>query len=178
MHSPPTAHRTDPASAQFEQLQATYYWQNGLYVFNLNDLGGGFIVLVELLIDSSLIQPFADALSAAKPGRGAKAGILLYFITYYVIGQLVLLNVLVAFLLDSFMEAQAADKEGAKEEDEAEASGGTTGAGTASGGGRATEETVSLLGEGGWGVTGEGKGPQRGTLPVRPGGGSGGGSFA
>lgn len=111
---------TDPASPWYDELQATYYWQNGLYVFNLNDLGGCFIVLVEILIDSSLIQPFADALAAATPRASRRPFISLYFIVYYVIGQLVLLNVLVAFILDAFMDAQAADKGSKKKKEEKE----------------------------------------------------------
>lgn len=128
-----THHRphTDPASPWYDELQATYYWQNGLYVFNLNDLGGCFIVLVELLIDSSLIQPFADALTAATPRASRRPFISIYFIVYYVIGQLVLLNVLVAFILDEFMSAQEKDKGSKEEEEQAGESKGAAAAGDA-----------------------------------------------
>ena len=65
---------TDEKKGEFAVLSPTYYYQNGLFIFNLNDLGGGFIVLVELLIDASLIQPFCEALGALVGGRGGGRG--------------------------------------------------------------------------------------------------------
>ncbi len=89
---------TDPAQPQYDQLKDTYYWKNGLMIFNPNDLGGNFILLVETLIDASLLQPFSEGLGAVKPRRKPLIG--LFFILYYVLGQLVVLNVVVAFILD------------------------------------------------------------------------------
>lgn len=60
-----------------------------------------------ILIDSSLIQPFCDALGAVNPHR--KPFIACFFVLYYVMGQLIVLNVVVAFILEAFMEAQATE---------------------------------------------------------------------
>eukprot|EP00624_Nannochloropsis_granulata_P001238 evm.model.NODE_16004_length_14985_cov_28.142208.1 len=48
---------TDQAKGEFAVLAPTYYYEKGLFIFNFNDLGGGFIILVELLIDSSKDGP-------------------------------------------------------------------------------------------------------------------------
>lgn len=129
-------HTTDPAQPQYDALKGTYYWQDGLYVFNWNCVGGCFIVLVLILIDSSLIQPFCDALGAVKPHR--RPLIACFFVLYYILGQLVVLNVVVAFILDAFMEAQAQTEARGKQSkedtgggsgDEAEGGGGSLGTG-------------------------------------------------
>jgi hypothetical protein len=93
-----TAPTTDTSQPQYERLKTTYYWTQGLYIFNPNDMGGNFVLLVIILIDASLIQPFTDALAAVKPHR--KPLITLFFVSYYVLGQLIVLNVVVAFILD------------------------------------------------------------------------------
>lgn len=108
---------TDPARPQLSVLTPTYYYENGLFLFNFNDLGGGFIILVEILIDSSLIQPFYEAFGALVEGNGAGArvGTLIFFVLYYCIGQLVVLNIVVAFILDAFMYESEKEEEGLEE---------------------------------------------------------------
>jgi len=110
---------TDQAKVEFEVLAPTYYYEKGLFIFNFNDLGGGFIILVELLIDSSLIQPFNEALGAlvAGGGGGGRVGTMLYFVSYYCLGQLVLLNIVVCFILDAFLYERQEDKMEEKQEE-------------------------------------------------------------
>ena len=122
---------TDKEKEQFSVLASTYYYENGLFIFNFNDLGGGFIILVELLIDASLIQPFYEALGALLVGggreggrEGGRVGTMAFFVSYYCLGQLVVLNIVVCFILDAFLY----EKEEEKDEEEGEEGGREDGA--------------------------------------------------
>ncbi len=106
----------DPSQPQFALLEPTYFWQNGLLIFNVNDLGGGFIILVMLLIDASLIQPFYEAYGMVVPGQ--KAFLMAFFVLYYCLGQLVALNIVIAFILDAFMYESSKEDDGEEEKEE------------------------------------------------------------
>jgi len=97
---------TDEEKEQFPVLASTYYYESGLLIYNFNDLGGGFIILVELLIDASLIQPLYEALGALLVGggrEGGRVGTMALFVSYYCLGQLVVLNIVVCLILDAFL---------------------------------------------------------------------------
>ena len=128
----------------------------------------GFIILVELLIDASLIQPFYEALAAVKPHR--KYVIYFFFVLFYCIGQLVVLNLVVAFILDAFMEAQESEEHGGgeggedgEERDKLVDSGSSGGSGDSPPASVSSliASTVIGLGSGGGGGKGDGNGVEK-----------------
>jgi two pore calcium channel protein, plant len=91
----------DPESPLFASVNSTYYYEAGLIYYNFNNFPASIVTLTAILLDSYLMVPLYQALSAV--GRPAS---LIFFLVFWLIASLVVLNVVVAFILQAFMDEQ------------------------------------------------------------------------
>ena len=88
----------DPAGKQLKALEATDFYKQGYLPLNFNDYESGFVTLFCILVVNNwfvVVEGFV-AVSDDFTGR-------LFFLAFYLIGVLVLLNVVISFILDSFI---------------------------------------------------------------------------
>ena len=89
---------TDANAPQLEKLKATEtFFDSGYAPLNFNDFEGSFVVLFCVLVVNNwfvIVEGFV-----AVTSKWAR----LYFIFFYLIGVLVCLNVVIAFILDTFV---------------------------------------------------------------------------
>ncbi|CAM9246571.1 unnamed protein product [Discosporangium mesarthrocarpum] len=80
-------------------LDETDYGQNGYWPFNFNSMGSGMALLFCLLVLNNWMV-FVGAIVAAMDGNRWHRW---YFVSFYLVGVLIMLNVLVAVVLDNFL---------------------------------------------------------------------------
>ncbi|KAH8050130.1 hypothetical protein JL721_11496 [Aureococcus anophagefferens] len=88
----------DPGAPQLAQLEGTDFYAQGYLPLNFNDYESGFVALFCVLVVNNwfvLVEGFV-AVSDEWTGRA-------FFLAFYLVGVLVLLNVVVAFILDAFI---------------------------------------------------------------------------
>ena len=88
----------DPAGPQIAKLQGTDFLKNGYLPLNFNDYESAFVTLFCILVVNNwfvIVEGFV-AVTDQQTGR-------LFFLAFYLVGVLVLLNVVVAFILDTFI---------------------------------------------------------------------------
>ena len=102
-------------------LAADAFGQANYYANNFNDLAGGMIVGFELLVVNNWFiicggfeKVFLLDPATGLPRRGGPALVRLFFVSVYVLGVLVFLNVVVAFAIDSFEKEKHRMEEGAR----------------------------------------------------------------
>jgi hypothetical protein len=99
----------DPARPEFALLMEDDFGQSNYWVNNFNDIPSGMVVCFELIMVNNWMV-FSDgfALVTSKWARW-------FFVAFYIVGVLIMLNIVVAFVLDAFM-AQYEDAQRAEEE--------------------------------------------------------------
>ena len=88
----------DPGAPQLAKLEGTDFYAQGYLPLNFNDYESGFVTLFCVLVVNNwfvLVEGFV-AVSDEWTGRA-------FFLAFYLVGVLVLLNVVVAFILDAFI---------------------------------------------------------------------------
>ncbi|CAE7231508.1 TPC1 [Symbiodinium natans] len=89
---------TNPEHPHHAAVAASSFGQAGYWANNFNDFGMGFVTLFELLVVNNWFL-IADGFSAAA-GVWSRA----YFVSFYVLGVLVGLNLVVSFIVGAFMD--------------------------------------------------------------------------
>ena len=87
----------DPNSPELALLMNTTYVASGYYANNFNDLASGFVTCFELLLVNNwfvLCEGFVAVTSVWSRA---------YFVLFYAIGPLIILNVAVAFCIEAFL---------------------------------------------------------------------------
>lgn len=98
-----TTHRqiptqTDPAGSDLQKLQGTDYLANGYATLNFNDAECSFVTLFCVLVVNNWFV-IVDGFAAVSNRDLARV----YFLAFYVVGVLLFLNIVVAFILDAFL---------------------------------------------------------------------------
>jgi hypothetical protein len=88
----------DPKNMQYEKVLNSRYGQNNFWIFNFNDFPSGFMTLIVLLHVSDW-----DVISEGIVCATSKWS-RLYFVTWYFIGFLFLLNVVKSFFMKGFVK--------------------------------------------------------------------------
>jgi len=89
---------TDPSSPYADAVAATDFGQLDYYANNFNDMASGMVTLFELLVVNNWFV-LAGGFAAAV-GNWA----LLYFVSFHLLCVCVCLNIVVAFILDTFIQ--------------------------------------------------------------------------
>lgn len=88
----------DPRGAEIAALRTTDFYKNGYLPINFNDYPSSFVCLFCILVVNNWFV-FVDGFAAVTSDSTSR----IFFITFYLSGVLVLLNVVVAFILDAFL---------------------------------------------------------------------------
>ena len=88
----------DPHGPEFAKLRPTDFYANGYLPLNFNDYESAFVTLFCILVVNNWFV-FVDGFAAVTTVATSR----LFFISFYLVGVLVLLNVVVAFILDAFL---------------------------------------------------------------------------
>jgi len=89
---------TDPNSPYSEAVAATDFATADYYANNFNDMCSGMVTLYELLVVNNWFE-IVDGFTAAV-GEGA----VVFFIIWYIFGVLIILNIVVSFILNAFVD--------------------------------------------------------------------------
>mmetsp|Transcript_125958 Transcript_125958/g.327114 ORF Transcript_125958/g.327114 Transcript_125958/m.327114 type:complete len:690 (-) Transcript_125958:28-2097(-) len=88
---------TDPRSSQKAILEASEFGQGGYYALSFNDLPSAFVTLFALLGQNDMFV----VIDAYTKVRGNWAWI--YFVAWWIFGVVICLNIVVSFIIDSFV---------------------------------------------------------------------------
>jgi len=91
---------TDPASPYSEPVSQTDYGSSNYYANNFNDIPSGMVTLFELIVVNNWFE-IVDGFSAAIGNPYLAAT---YFVLWYVFGVLIVMNIVVSFVLNAFVD--------------------------------------------------------------------------
>lgn len=83
-------------SPKIVSIQQTLYHQQGLYAFNFNDFPSALVLLFCCILNGWGV--FMNAVWSVYPG----AFVGLYFVSFFIVAVVILLNLVVAFVIDAF----------------------------------------------------------------------------
>ncbi|KAK9820293.1 hypothetical protein WJX72_008669 [[Myrmecia] bisecta] len=96
---------TDPDSPYFAKLRDTDYGKFGYYANSMNDMGSAMVTLFELLTVNNWYVLAGGFVAVTSPWAR------LYFILFYLFGVVISLNLVVAFVLDTFLTSYSRESQ-------------------------------------------------------------------
>ncbi|GMI24171.1 hypothetical protein TeGR_g5483 [Tetraparma gracilis] len=100
----------DPAAPSFPALMASDYGTSNFYANNFNDMLGSFVVLFELLV----VNNWTVTCDGYEIVTGSKL-VRLFFASFHIVGVLIINNLVISFIVDSFSteyEAEISSRKG------------------------------------------------------------------